>query len=287
MAIHQEHPRIRGDHIFRLIGLPHVMGPSPHTRGSLNKGTLNSRTYGNIPAYAGITFPGRRPCHPSWEHPRIRGDHFSPSDCKNSGPGTSPHTRGSLGVGAARRRVLGNIPAYAGITSPRAASSRGRGEHPRIRGDHQATGETANSKTGTSPHTRGSLGVGAARRRVLGNIPAYAGITRGWCGTPTCTREHPRIRGDHEAIRGMIYKLAGTSPHTRGSQLKSLSAFTLLGNIPAYAGITACKQTTMFGLREHPRIRGDHWMRDAGADAIPGTSPHTRGSLCAYDDLIS
>ena len=51
------------------------------------------------------------------------------------------------------------------------------------------------------------------------------------------------------------------------------------GIIPAYAGSTSPGSCRRGGLRDHPRIRGEHnegFLATAGGE---GSSPHTRGAL--------
>ena len=56
-------------------------------------------------------------------------------------------------------------------------------------------------------------------------------------------------------------------------------ALTETGIIPAYAGSTKRSSKACCAARDHPRIRGEHYARNAAADAGWGSSPHTRGAL--------
>ena len=138
--------------------------------------------------------------------------------------GSSPHTRG---------------------TPPRPRSSSTTAwDHPRIRGEHCAScsscapiqgiipayaGNTSaacrswSRQSGSSPHTRGTRYHGASNEAVGGIIPAYAGNTF--------------------ACVFAFAALAGSSPHTRGTR--------------------TCSQSTVFWPGDHPRIRGEHFIRYA------------------------
>ena len=50
-------------------------------------------------------------------------------------------------------------------------------DHPRIRGEHGQAWRPFLPVSGSSPHTRGALADGQARRVQAGIIPAYAGST--------------------------------------------------------------------------------------------------------------
>ena len=113
-------------------------GSSPHTRGARGAGPSGPVSTRIIPAYAGST-RGRGTClSPTWDHPRIRGEH-------------------AVGYSRLQRRN-GIIPAYAGSTTQSPWRRRGEEDHPRIRGEHKIA----------------QKGKGMA----AWIIPAYAGSTR-------------------------------------------------------------------------------------------------------------
>ena len=185
--------------MIALLGLPR--GSSPHTRGA-------PRTCGSV------RFRRR-------DHPRIRGEHchivahglvhvriipayagstMSIARCVGTFRGSSPHTRGALGVSDVRYECTGIIPAYAGSTI-------------------SATSPSIATR-GSSPHTRGAR----IREEVQGQL----------------SKDHPRIRGEHQrdrhldgerdriipayagsTVRGLPLTECsmGSSPHTRGAHL--------------------------------------------------------------------
>ena len=158
---------------------------------------------------------------------------------------------------------------------------------------------TSLSRAGSSPHTRGALraGVGAAHRP--GIIPAYAGSTPGLPSPPRRMPDHPRIRGEHVAppstagmqpgssphtrgARPRGFRSApgpGSSPHTRGARLAGQCCDTSIRIIPAYAGSTRRRASRTNGMRDHPRIRGEHASPGTCRRRPTGSSPHTRGAL--------
>ena len=72
-----DHPRIRGEHSWRLTNAMIEGGSSPHTRGAL---ILARNAAGRAP-----------------DHPRIRGEHASCQSSSRRRGGSSPHTRGARG----------------------------------------------------------------------------------------------------------------------------------------------------------------------------------------------
>ena len=57
------------------------------------------------------------------------------------------------------KALKGIIPAYAGSTSGGEIVLKPEKDHPRIRGEHDQYPLTVNDTMGSSPHTRGALGV--------------------------------------------------------------------------------------------------------------------------------
>ena len=70
----------------------------------------------------------------------------------------------------------------------------------------------------------------------------------------------------------------GSSPHTRGALSYRCRAGRAGRIIPAYAGSTGRGLTVGAKHRDHPRIRGEHFARDAELLFGEGSSPHTRGA---------
>ena len=174
------------------------------------------------------------------------------------GTGSSPHTRGALGVfvgDTARKRI---IPAYAGSTRPAGGSYRRGADHPRIRGEHHTAFTQALMFAGSSPHTRGAPGRRREASGPRGIIPAYAGSTDRGAWWSRGRSDHPRIRGEHKAVHISVNTFEGSSPHTRGAPARRRAGVRRLRIIPAYAGSTPRPPTPPPSRTDHPRIRGEH-----------------------------
>ena len=89
--VHEDHPRIRGEH----HGFDHEA----------------TRDDGIIPAYAGSTPPYGLNFMGKEDHPRIRGEHSDSDMAKLKEEGSSPHTRGApCEVAWKSPRTLGSSP---------------------------------------------------------------------------------------------------------------------------------------------------------------------------------
>src|SRR5690606_33175481 len=133
-SVFRDHPRIRGEHLPRNVGMRSVPGSSPHTRGAPPSADSRGTARGIIPAYAGSTDPEPPLNLIHGDHPRIRGEHPEFERDRYYAEGSSPHTRGAPGIPSSHADSCGIIPAYAGSTRPSPAGGQRRWDHPRIRG---------------------------------------------------------------------------------------------------------------------------------------------------------
>ena len=53
-----------------------------------------------------------------------------------------------------------------------------------------------------------------------------------------CSRDHPRIRGEHRFFESIIIIFRGSPPHTRGTLADLVKENNKAGITPAYAGNT-------------------------------------------------
>ena len=153
-----------------------------------------------------------------------------------------------------------------------------QGSSPHTRG--APVGDTPGRRhpPGSSPHTRGALAQARFELPDIGIIPAYAGSTgRGRRGRGA-TRDHPRIRGEHDEEPDPQPGLRGSSPHTRGAQLAAHRRHGRGRIIPAYAGSTELVVVGHDETQDHPRIRGEHQSAMMTYLTLSGSSPHTRGA---------
>ena len=172
-----DHPRVCGEHEQCAPPVVVLVGSSPRMRGTLRRAFRKFRRLGIIPAYAGNTMMTPRLTTATWDHPRVCGEHdpLVPSVCDVLG--SSPRMRGTLGRRVVGLCLVGIIPAYAGNTTARNASTKAKRDHPRVCGEHSRRGSAGLSFGGSSPRMRGTLDVELVGHVLAGIIPAYAGNT--------------------------------------------------------------------------------------------------------------
>ena len=154
---------------------------------------------------------------------------------------------------------IGIIPAYAGNTVGLNTPHVPFGDHPRVCGEHARHG--------------------IHNFRQLWIIPAYAGNTYWKLHELYVRRDHPRVCGEHVYCPPPVAGTRGSSPRMRGTRLE----FAVLGNktgiIPAYAGNTDHDRILEVGMRDHPRVCGEHSTHTFSCGHNRGSSPRMRGTL--------
>ena len=130
---------------------------------------------------------------------------------------------------------------------------------------------------GSSPLTRGKLGVRGANGVCGGLIPAHAGKTSATHWRPLRSRAHPRSRGENVNGCGAKGLAQGSSPLTRGKLGLVGAGYLVTGLIPAHAGKTPRAHQPRPSPRAHPRSRGENPSKPSAKFLIPGSSPLTRG----------
>ncbi len=110
--------------------------------------------------------------------------------------------------------------------------------------------------------------------------PRCAGTTarrgRGRCSPA----EHPRLRGDNRSTAGPRTGPSGTPPPARGQQPAEQEHHRHVRNTPACAGTTRRFRRRGTRSAEHPRLRGDNYLRSLPSGARTGTPPPARGQPC-------
>ena len=254
------------------------MGSSPHARGTRLHQITNPFRNGIIPACAGNTGTHTMTRNTIGDHPRMRGEHSGSFGGVRNSAGSSPHARGTLGNPPGRTQIHGIIPACAGNTERKASRNARRGDHPRMRGEHDHHPKHRSGHVGSSPHARGTRRHQYQCQRQPGIIPACAGNTASH--TPTSRRrwDHPRMRGEHPSSARIPLRQLGSSPHARGTQVNVTADQTPGGIIPACAGNTLSNLGMIGVPRDHPRMRGEHLCVSYAQLPKAGSSPHARGT---------
>ena len=110
-------------------------------------------------------------------------------------------------------------------------------------------------------------------------IPAYAGNTRACAMSESCSRDHPRVCGEHICRDVAGFAHMGSSPRMRGTRMSDNVESWRMGIIPAYAGNTFGVSCGIARARDHPRVCGEHMSVVVSTFISKGSSPRMRGTL--------
>ena len=111
--------------------------------------------------------------------------------------------RGTHSYGLDEELHHGIIPAYAGNTTAKNASTKANRDHPRVCGEHHVTVHAVVGGEGSSPRMRGTRVAAHDNANPIGIIPAYAGNTRHSAIDSECRQDHPRVCGEHALAGNM------------------------------------------------------------------------------------
>ena len=114
-----------------------------------------------------------------------------------------------------------------------------------------------------------------------GIIPAYAGSTWLPWQLAGCSRDHPRVCGEHARHSRSSAAWMGSSPRMRGAPQRALPGLPQAGIIPAYAGSTEAWRRARREVEDHPRVCGEHFIVITAPTSCVGSSPRMRGALLA------
>ena len=86
------------------------------------------------------------------------------------------------------------------------------------------------------------------------------------------------MRGEHCHWKIFFDRPTGSSPHARGTLSADAEVDVPTGIIPACAGNTDTPEKFADVGWDHPRMRGEHLIRDFLLKIHEGSSPHARGT---------
>ena len=135
------------------------------------------------------------------------------------------------------------------------------------------------SRSGSSPRTRGTLGLPARTGAPGRFIPAYTGNSLLPVGCVILAPVHPRVHGELCRRRHSATTSTGSSPRTRGTPSREGIGFRPGRFIPAYTGNSRTTRRRTCTGSVHPRVHGELIGIILLKLFLFGSSPRTRGTL--------
>ena len=151
-------------------------------------------------------------------YPRWRGEHSLTAFCIAFSCGLSPLARGTQQIANIFAIQPRFIPAGAGNTISRPATTSDSSVYPRWRGEHTPIALATLVPPGLSPLARGTRQQLQAIAACIWFIPAGAGNTGPAFFCICCMTVYPRWRGEHESHVAVHTRERGLSPLARGTR---------------------------------------------------------------------
>ena len=233
-----DHPRSRGEYTSQPEISPATAGSSPLSRGIQRPAYLDTTSAGIIPALAGNTTVRAPVLLMGRDHPRSRGEYHPTAVYPYYVLGSSPLSRGIPAAVLGPGRHARIIPALAGNTLAYFRRPCYRSDHPRSRGEYRFVWRRTIHMIGSSPLSRGILVHFQILLTISGIIPALAGNTASRVRVRKSLRDHPRSRGEYDAITVCGMYAWGSSPLSRGIRRWFCGCGDEQRIIPALAGNT-------------------------------------------------
>ncbi len=189
--------------------------------------------------------------------------------------GSPPHTRGKVDGLLQESLEVGITPAHAGKSKQFYILPQVSRDHPRTRGEKPVQQNIAGVNLGSPPHTRGK---DVLRRRNLRKhriTPAHAGKSRTPWRRRNLHRDHPRTRGEKDAVHLVAQGVQGSPPHTRGKGNARRNHIYFFGITPAHAGKSKMKcKTKKDAMGSPPHTRGKGRTRTGSPSPLGITPAH-------------
>ena len=132
----EDHPRVCGENLNRLVSNAAGFGSPPRMRGKLVGSVFNDGVYRITPAYAGKTGTTTMMTKPPRDHPRVCGENFPVLMLFVTRAGSPPRMRGKRNPTYEDFGEDRITPADAGKTTGSRGYTQGKRDHPRRCGEN-------------------------------------------------------------------------------------------------------------------------------------------------------
>ena len=157
------------------------------------------------------------------------------------------------------RRLHGRItPACAGTTPLDKSVAVLMRDHPRVCGNHPNSTFSAMIVWGSPPRVREPPHQVGRREGSKGITPACAGTTHKDRERKLIIQDHPRVCGNHAGSRFPVALPVGSPPRVREPLIGCRVPVSFRGITPACAGTTQSSEEIPTGIKDHPRVCGNH-----------------------------
>ena len=171
----EDHPRVRGEKLHRLVDAQRKQGSPPRAPGKAQVRLYGLHAVRITPACAGKRRRWPAAGCSCWDHPRVRGEKRTIAKVAAAVAGSPPRARGKVEAGNLDVPGGGITPACAGKRTVPAAGGLLFWDHPRVRGEKFEYLPLIHRLPGSPPRARGKANRHAHANGELRITPACAG----------------------------------------------------------------------------------------------------------------
>ena len=254
-------------------------GSPPLARGTDEAAEGGSKDAGITPACAGNSASIYAQILHARDHPRLRGEQLSSAFSFLVILGSPPLARGT---GEPRRtycRGSGITPACAGNSCIISVSATAARDHPRLRGEQKSSATKSSGSAGSPPLARGTGIISSFSFSFARITPACAGNSESARDGQIAAEDHPRLRGEQLLPQPLPQNGEGSPPLARGTEMLSKTLYATARITPACAGNSKRFFCVNHRIWDHPRLRGEQFLRPLTLFGPKGSPPLARGTV--------
>ena len=147
-----------------------------------------------------------------------------------------------------------------------------------MRGEQSISFCSVGMNLGSPPLARGTVAVPIAVTMSMGITPACAGNSQRDRRRASRLRDHPRLRGEQQAVAAGYLLSQGSPPLARGTAAELDLRLVCEGITPACAGNSSIPLVSKRRYRDHPRLRGEQALSSWLVSGDVGSPPLARGT---------
>ena len=116
------------------------------------------------------------------------------------------------------------------------------------------------------------------------NTPVCTGNTHRTQGEEPCRQKHPRMHGEYLCSFTTTRVALETPPYARGIRCFDDKLRQPIRNTPVCTGNTGEQEIQWEGIRKHPRMHGEYYVKARPLAVFKETPPYARGILLSHKE---
>ncbi len=232
-------PRVRGEDESHGRHAQSPTGAPPRAWGGRRLHPRLPRHPRSTPTCVGRTAPTNWATTAHRSTPHVRGEDDQVGFYLLRVRGAPPRAWGGRELIEGPLRGRRSTPTCVGRTPPPASSLPPAAEHPHVRGEDQISGCVGTTRAGAPPRAWGGRHSARLQVATVRSTPTCVGRTPPLADPRLLTAEHPHVRGEDGACRGLRFVPGGAPPRAWGGRPSGSEWWTCRRSTPTCVGRTS------------------------------------------------